>query len=538
MAVSDATGVATRSVPTGPRRLLSDERLARLAAAGDTAAFEAIFARHHQAVYRYCRAIVGSEQDAEDALQSTMAAALRALPGESRSVALKPWLFRVAHNEAISILRRRESPLSETDPVDRAVAGVDVETESRHRLRQLVADLRSLPDRQRSALVMREMSGLDYDSIAAALESTPAAARQTVYEARVALTELKEGRDMDCEAARLAISQRDGRIMRGRRIRAHLRGCEACRDFKAGISTRQADLAALCPPLPALVASGIIAGILGGSGGGGAGGAAISGAAAAGAKGAGAAGAGAAAGGGGGGIGGLLGASAGVKAASVVAAAAIGAGAAQATGVVDLPGLGGSSGSPSNLVPVAPSTHHAGAGAAAAGTAGAASRSAHGSAAGARHGRHAGQGRVNRGHGRGHGRAEGHGSQGQGRALGNSHGVTSSGPPTASGSGGTQTGNGAGNAYGHSHSNAGGSSTGISHRSASSNAGGNSASHAASSGHSTHPPSSPPGQTKPPQVQTPPPKPAPPPPHTPPGQGGTTGGGAGGGGGGSSGGSK
>ena len=43
--------------------------------------------------------------DAQDALQATMAAALRALPGERREIKLRPWLFRVAHNEAISIAR-------------------------------------------------------------------------------------------------------------------------------------------------------------------------------------------------------------------------------------------------------------------------------------------------------------------------------------------------------------------------------------------------------------------------------------------------
>src|SRR6266536_2900743 len=153
MGISDASPVAARATPVGPRRLLSDSRLARMAAQGDTAAFEAIFARHHQAVYRYCRGIVGSDQDAEDALQNTMAAALRSLPGESREIALKPWLFRVAHNESISIIRRRETPVADTEVVDRAVEGADDLAESRGRLRQLVRDLRSLPDRQRSALV-------------------------------------------------------------------------------------------------------------------------------------------------------------------------------------------------------------------------------------------------------------------------------------------------------------------------------------------------------------------------------------------------
>src|SRR4051794_23163580 len=69
--------------------------------------FAAVYERHHQALYRYCRSILRHEQDAQDALQSTMARALSALQDERREIELRPWLFRIAHNEAISILRRR-----------------------------------------------------------------------------------------------------------------------------------------------------------------------------------------------------------------------------------------------------------------------------------------------------------------------------------------------------------------------------------------------------------------------------------------------
>src|SRR5690348_348958 len=91
-------------VPAAALRLLGDDKLFKLAAAGDSRAFEAIYDRHHQALSRYCRSIVGNEHDAADALQSTLASALRALVGESREIPLKPWLFRIAHNECISLL--------------------------------------------------------------------------------------------------------------------------------------------------------------------------------------------------------------------------------------------------------------------------------------------------------------------------------------------------------------------------------------------------------------------------------------------------
>src|SRR5882757_2662347 len=93
--------------------LLSDARLARQASDGDRRAFEAIYKRYHQDIYRFCLSIVGRPEDAQDALQNTMVKALRALPGERREIRLKPWLFRIAHNEAIE-MRRSARP---TEPL-------------------------------------------------------------------------------------------------------------------------------------------------------------------------------------------------------------------------------------------------------------------------------------------------------------------------------------------------------------------------------------------------------------------------------------
>jgi RNA polymerase sigma factor (sigma-70 family) len=317
------TGVdeALRERPRGigpaiPPRMLGDERLARLAAAGDERAFAAIYRRYGHDLRRYCQAILGNAEDAADAVQNTMVSALRALPGEGRDVALKPWLYRVAHNEAISLLRRRR-PGVELDPDHLTAPAADADAATAQRLRQLVRDLGELADRQRAALVLRELSGLSFEEIGASLGCSAAAARQLVYETRLALQEMADGREMDCEHARRAISERDGRILRGRRLRAHLRDCERCADFRAGIVDRREDLAQLAP---ALALPGVL-GLLKGLGlGGGAGATGAAGSAGAGAG---------------------LGGSVAVKSATaVLAAATIGAGAAQVGGVVDLPGLG------------------------------------------------------------------------------------------------------------------------------------------------------------------------------------------------------
>src|SRR4029453_12979458 len=77
------------------------------AARADSAALAAMYERHHQALYRYCRSILRDDEEALDALQSTMAKALAALRDEERDFEVRPWLFRIAHNEAISRLRQR-----------------------------------------------------------------------------------------------------------------------------------------------------------------------------------------------------------------------------------------------------------------------------------------------------------------------------------------------------------------------------------------------------------------------------------------------
>jgi RNA polymerase sigma factor (sigma-70 family) len=277
------------------------------------------YKRHHQAIYRYCLAIVGNPDDAQEALQNTMVKALRALEGEQRAIQLKPWLYRIAHNESIELLRKRR----ETSEIDVELAasgeGLSETAAKRERLRHLLADLRELPERQRAALVMRELGGLGFEEIGETFETSKAVARQTVYEARLGLRELEAGREMGCEEVMHRLSNADGRVSRRRDIRAHLRNCPDCRAFRDAIGQRREDLAALSP-LPVAASAAILHAALGGS--------------QASAAGAGAAGAGTAATAG---VGKAVATSVVLKSAATVAAvAAIGTGVADRTGLIDL----------------------------------------------------------------------------------------------------------------------------------------------------------------------------------------------------------
>jgi RNA polymerase sigma factor (sigma-70 family) len=395
-------------------RLLSDDRLVRSATGGEQRAFAAIFERFHQELYRYCRALLGDPEEARDAVQNTMVKVLQALPGEEREIALRPWLYRIAHNEAIALARQRSPSASPSAELPDEIAAAPNQTterllEARERLRLLAADLRALPERQRGALVMRELSDMDYGEIATALGTSGGAARQSVYEARVALQEMSEGRDMECESVRQMLSERDGRLLRGRGVRAHLRGCEGCRDFQAGISQRRADLRALAPALPAAAAASLFGEVLGGAQLGGSG--TVAGAL-------------------GGGLGKGLATSAVAKSlAAVAATAVIGVGAADFTGLVHVHAPFGASSSGSSSSPVAqPGSSSAAAAASAHRTAaahraraerqGAAAARARGHGAraharhgGAAHGKALGKGHAKKAHGANGNHGQGHGQQ-------------------------------------------------------------------------------------------------------------------------------
>jgi RNA polymerase sigma factor (sigma-70 family) len=255
MTAAARTGERWRPAPFG---VLGDERLAQRAGAGDERAFAVVYERYHQTLYRYCRSILNNEADAQDALQSSFAAAFASLRAGQRDAPIRPWLFRIAHNESISILRRRRPVLELTQAPDYAMSSIEDQVVERAALSTLMRDLHELTDRQRSALVLRELSGLSHQEIAIALGTSVGGAKQTIFEARQSLFEFAEGRAMACDEIRRTISDADGRSLRSRRVRAHLRECGGCAAFAAAIPARTGELRALAPALPGVAAAGLL----------------------------------------------------------------------------------------------------------------------------------------------------------------------------------------------------------------------------------------------------------------------------------------
>ncbi|MGN6170013.1 MAG: RNA polymerase sigma factor, partial [Solirubrobacteraceae bacterium] len=246
---------------------VSDELLARLVASGGERPFRALYERYRQSLYGYCHSILRNEADAQDALQSTFTKALMALRDGRRNAPVRPWLYRIAHNEAVSIVRERSAAEKRLERVPPRADAPSVEERAveRARLSSLLDDLSQLPERARSALVMRELAGLSHDEIAAALGLSAGAAKQAIFEARTGLLELAEGRAMSCDDITRRLSDGDRRAFRGRRVRAHLRDCRSCAAFAAAIPRRNRELRALAPVLAPASAAAVLERILGGA---------------------------------------------------------------------------------------------------------------------------------------------------------------------------------------------------------------------------------------------------------------------------------
>jgi len=240
-----------------PGALVRDERLAARAGEGDERAFALLYDRHHQSLYRYCLSMLRHDADAQDAVHEAMLNGYRSLVAGTRPLAVKAWLFRIAHNEAVTIVRRRR-PAEELTEV--LVGSDEGQREVAERVGDVLADLEHLPEQQRAALLLRELHGLGYDEIAGVLGTSAGNARQAVFKARTALVELDEGRDLNCRYVREAIDDGDGRSLRARGMRAHIRGCGDCGALHASVRRRTAQLG-LVPALPAATATSLLASV-------------------------------------------------------------------------------------------------------------------------------------------------------------------------------------------------------------------------------------------------------------------------------------
>jgi RNA polymerase sigma factor (sigma-70 family) len=175
----------TPSLSNPVLRTQSDERLAALAATGHDRAFEAIVERYRRPLSRYLQRLL-SEPLAEDVLQATFVHAWQALGSGAAVRELRPWLYRIAHNQAVNALRVAAAalPPGSQPPV---AASAEGEVERREELRLALNGIVALPDRQRAALVAVAVDDRSHADVAAELGLTDGALRQLLMRARTSL---------------------------------------------------------------------------------------------------------------------------------------------------------------------------------------------------------------------------------------------------------------------------------------------------------------------------------------------------------------
>lgn len=246
-------------------RLATDARLVALVREGNRDAFERIYDRYHGPILSFCRHMLGDPEEAADAVQHTFLAAYSAISSSEKPILLRAWLFTIARNRCYSVLRaRREQPAAEL--AEPSTEGLASQVQRREDLRQLLADVRRLPDDQRAALVLAELGTLNHREIGSALGVPPAKVKALVFQARESLIASRAARDTDCTEIRRQLSTLRGGALRRTNLRRHLRDCEACRDYRAQIELQRRGLAAILPVVPPLALKEVVLGAASGAG--------------------------------------------------------------------------------------------------------------------------------------------------------------------------------------------------------------------------------------------------------------------------------
>ena len=178
-----AAGAAVRRTPKRLLALRGDDHLVARVRAGDEGAFEVAYERHAASILSFCRHMLSDAQEAEDAVQQVFLSAHRDLLRDEREIRLKPWLYAIARNRCLSILRARRER-ADGDP-ELFTAGLADEVQHRADLRELVADLHDLPEDQRAALVLTEIGDLSHAEVAEVLGRGTANVKGLVFRARV-----------------------------------------------------------------------------------------------------------------------------------------------------------------------------------------------------------------------------------------------------------------------------------------------------------------------------------------------------------------
>ncbi len=155
--------------------MIADAELVRAARNGDDDALEKLLRRHQDSVYGYLLRMLRNSHDAEETTQAAFVIVIRSLPRYREQGHFKAWLFRIAHREALRVLRRAkrtrelEEPQDGSAPPDELIDPLprpDEAAEALERNRRLETALGALPAVEREVVLLRMKEELTFREIA------------------------------------------------------------------------------------------------------------------------------------------------------------------------------------------------------------------------------------------------------------------------------------------------------------------------------------------------------------------------------------
>ena len=178
----------------------SDLELVQRVQRGDKSAFDLLVRKYQHKVVKLVMRYMRDPADAEDVSQEAFIKAYRALPNFRGDSAFYTWLYRIAINTAKNaIVARKRSPVdydldlqNTEDSYDMQGRLADTETPEAlvltEEIRTIVnAAIDALPEDLRTAIVLRELEGMSYEEIAAAMECPVGTVRSRIFRAREAI---------------------------------------------------------------------------------------------------------------------------------------------------------------------------------------------------------------------------------------------------------------------------------------------------------------------------------------------------------------
>jgi RNA polymerase sigma factor (sigma-70 family) len=155
---------------------------------------EELFNEHHRRIYLYCLRLLGSPEEAEDAVQATYLNACRSLKDGFEPESAQAWLYKVAHNVCLTRQRSsyRRARLERSEDLQAVQDFVAAPETPGDELFGLDEALAGLPEQQRQAILLREWQGLSYREVAAKLGLTQAAVETLIFRARRSLASALE----------------------------------------------------------------------------------------------------------------------------------------------------------------------------------------------------------------------------------------------------------------------------------------------------------------------------------------------------------